>query len=93
MCNSIAHGLTEEINFRTAKPAVFVLCALLICAYFLALAGLTAGFTTDELVNLTTYANQPMAALAFLVAVGADVVQLWLGRASMHLYFAQPFRM
>jgi hypothetical protein len=83
VCNSLAHGSTEKINFRTAKPAVFVLCALLICAYFLALAGqgLTAGF-----VNLTTYANQPMAALAFLVAVGADVVQLWLGRASMQLY-------
>ena len=80
-----------EDNFRTAKPAVFVLCALLICAYFLALAdqGLTAGFTTDELVNSTTYANQPMAALAFLVAVGVDVVQLRLGRIDA-LILAQP---
>ncbi len=50
---------------RTVKPAVLVICALVICAYFLALAGhgLSAGFTTDDLVNLTAYWNQPLAAL------------------------------
>jgi len=53
------------MNFRTAKPVYLVLCALMICAYFLALAGqgLSAGFTTDDLVNLTTYGNQSAAAL------------------------------
>jgi hypothetical protein len=42
-----------------------VICALAICAYFLVLAGqgLRAGFTTDDLVNLTKYWNQPLTAL------------------------------
>lgn len=58
----------EEMNPRTAKPAVLVISALAICAYFLALAGpgLRAGFTTDDLVNLAKYSDQPLAALVKL---------------------------
>ncbi|HXA65741.1 MAG TPA: hypothetical protein VNV82_11345, partial [Bryobacteraceae bacterium] len=42
-----------------------LIAVLLITAYFLALAGqgLSAGFTTDDVENLTTYWNQSPAAL------------------------------
>src|SRR5689334_14931604 len=55
----------EKMSVRTLKLAIPVVCALVICAYFLALAGdgLRAGFTTDDLVNLTAYRYQSPAAL------------------------------
>jgi hypothetical protein len=53
------------MHSRITKRPIFVVGALLICVYFLVLAGrgLTAGFTTDDLVNLSTYSNQSPAAL------------------------------
>jgi hypothetical protein len=49
-----------------SRTTIAVLGALLICVYFLALAGpgLDAGFTTDDIVNLTAYWNQTPATLA-----------------------------
>ena len=53
------------MNSRIANLPIFILASLLICVYFLALAGqgLSAGFTTDDLVNLTTYWHQSPATL------------------------------
>src|SRR5579863_42498 len=53
------------MKFRITGRTLFFLCALLICGYFLALAGagLSAGFTTDDLVNLTAYWKQSPATL------------------------------
>lgn len=55
----------EKMNVRRVQIAISLLCALAICAYFLGLAGegLSAGFTTDDLVNLTAYWHQSPAAL------------------------------
>jgi hypothetical protein len=53
------------------RPILPALGALLIGVYFLALAGpgLGAGFTTDDLVNLSAYQNQSPAALVKAVAL------------------------
>jgi hypothetical protein len=71
----------------SVKTAVLVICALAICGYFLALAGpgLRAGFTTDDLVNLTAYWNQPLAAI-----VKANVLYFSSAYRPMGAWFYRP---
>jgi len=76
-----------KTNVWSVKTAVLVICALVICVYFLALAGqgISAGFTTDDLVNLTAYWNQPLAAL-----VKANVVYFSSAYRPMGALFYRP---
>ncbi|HEX4594589.1 MAG TPA: hypothetical protein VH157_09955, partial [Bryobacteraceae bacterium] len=59
------------MNSRITNLLTFVLGASVICVYFLALAGqgVSAGFTTDDLVNLSAYWDQSPIALVKAVVL------------------------